>query len=60
MNAQAIGELRRQRALEAAQMRGREKAQEVKEQSGTESPFQSLVAPGTASESDIMSLLGSF
>jgi hypothetical protein len=40
-------------------MRGREKAQEVKEQSGTESPFQSLVAPGAADKSMLDDIFGS-
>ena len=59
MNAQAIGELRRQRALEAAQLRGREKAAEVKEQAGTESPLQSIVAPGVADDSMLNAIFGS-
>jgi hypothetical protein len=59
MNAQAIGELRRQRALEAAQLRGREKAAEVKEQAGTESPLQSIVAPGVADDSMLNTIFGS-
>ena len=60
MSAQAIGEIRQRRALDAAKIRGAEMTAQTQQQSQTPDMFKEFLAPGETSEDFAGKLLSNF